>query len=329
MSAAGLRPPFPYFGGKRRFAAAVWDRFGQPDVYAEPFCGSAAVLLARPALTGRREVICDLDGGVSNFWRAIRFGDPEEVARWATWPTIHQDLTARHKWLVDWFAEHRTRLSEDPDYYDTRVAGWWVWGISNWIGGGWCHTVSDKQPAVSTRPGGRRVQAQSTTVHNKRPYVSDRADGARGVQAQTHAARTLVDWFGDLAERLNRVVVLNCDWTAAVTPTVLANTPTGTAKSVAVFLDPPYLTSARSSDLYRSDAAEGPDRAAIDSYEWAVEHGDRYRIAYACHNGDFPAPAGWETLTSPFQGVRTLGRRDREDMVMFSPACRVPQPTLF
>lgn len=43
-----LKAPFPYFGGKRSVAADVWKRLGRPTQYIEPFCGSAAMLLAAP-----------------------------------------------------------------------------------------------------------------------------------------------------------------------------------------------------------------------------------------------------------------------------------------
>ena len=43
-----LAAPFPYFGGKRRAAPAIWRALGDPSGYVEPFAGSAAVLLARP-----------------------------------------------------------------------------------------------------------------------------------------------------------------------------------------------------------------------------------------------------------------------------------------
>ena len=33
----GLLAPFPWWGGKRRVAARVWERFGNPGVYVEPF----------------------------------------------------------------------------------------------------------------------------------------------------------------------------------------------------------------------------------------------------------------------------------------------------
>ena len=43
-----LKAPFPYFGGKLRVAAQVWERFGDAPNYVEPFAGSLAVLLGRP-----------------------------------------------------------------------------------------------------------------------------------------------------------------------------------------------------------------------------------------------------------------------------------------
>ena len=49
-----LQAPFPYFGGKRRAASQVWQALGDPG-YVEPFAGSAAVLLGRPTVKGRRE----------------------------------------------------------------------------------------------------------------------------------------------------------------------------------------------------------------------------------------------------------------------------------
>lgn len=79
-----LRAPFYYFGGKSRAASQVWEALGNPDHYIEPFCGSAAVLLARPN-KDRLETINDADGMVANFWRASRL-KPEEVAHHLDWP---------------------------------------------------------------------------------------------------------------------------------------------------------------------------------------------------------------------------------------------------
>jgi hypothetical protein len=48
------------------------------------------------------------------------------------------DLIARHLWLVNEGRERIARMEADPDFFDAKVAGWWVWGINAWIGSGWC-----------------------------------------------------------------------------------------------------------------------------------------------------------------------------------------------
>ena len=350
-------PPSPWYGGKRRWAASIWSKLGEPGVYAEPFAGSLAVLLHRRQPCAR-EIVCDTDGLLCNFWRGLR-ADPEAVAYWAAWPTIHQDLTARHTWLRDWRAEHGGEVERDPDFYDPKVAGWWVWGLSNWIGGGWCmqrNAGNTSRPQVTCH--GEGVQAQRGP-HDKRPHVQNHGSSGYGVQAQrgvpgqipnvpANGTQGGVDarrpgtgdildgsrwapWFAALAKRLERVVVLNRSWESAVTPTLLQQTPSAPKPPVAIFLDPPYLTHDRDQTIYHGDEhADAVARAALD---WATgpinadrpelgTHGDHYRIAYACGAGHFDVPPGWQSETLNFAGVRDETRRDAQrDMVMFSPAC--------
>ena len=406
-----LRAPFPYYG-KGRWASSVWTRLGSPGVFVEPFLGSGAVLLAKPGGAAPREVVCDTNGHIANFYRALT-ADPDEVARWADWPTIHQDLTARHRWLLKWGAEHAERLSDDPEWYDPQAAGWWVWGISSWIGHGWC----DNPNLVAQRPqmrdktggqgvqiqrklpgdqrphcggphgegGGAGVQIQRTTlpvgdkmpnpggttgqgvqiqrkrmpVEDKRPRVNERGGqgcqiqrvgvpweqvpsmpahgGHLGVSVQTKrdgevlTGERLRPWFRALAQRLARVIVLNRSWESAVTDSVLQQTPSSPKPVVAVFMDPPYKTTGgRSTGLYVGDRAGISDDVATASYEWAVEHGAKYRIAYACHAGDFPVPDGWEIESRGFSGHRDAKKKaESQDCVMFSPACVQAQGSLF
>lgn len=131
------RAPFPWFGGKRRVAEVVWRAFGAdcPN-YIEPFAGSLAVLLGRPGGAGKIETVNDRDRYLANFWRAVSAA-PELVAEAANWPVNEADLHARHKWLVNQ-VEFCDRMHTDPDFYDVKIAGWWVWGICMWIGAGWC-----------------------------------------------------------------------------------------------------------------------------------------------------------------------------------------------
>ena len=77
-----LDAPFPWFGGKRKVAEIVWDRFGPVDNYIEPFFGSGAVLLGRPQVQGV-ETANDKDGFVANVWRSM-IHSPAEVAKWVS-----------------------------------------------------------------------------------------------------------------------------------------------------------------------------------------------------------------------------------------------------
>ena len=199
--------PFPYFGGKRRIAADVWARLGQPKQYIEPFCGSAAMLLAAPR-PASLEVVSDTNGFIANFWRAVKH-QPGAVAEWADYPVSHVDLGARHGWLVRQREQLAASLA-DPDWPgDAKVAGWWLWGQCAWIGSGWCE-------------GGGRS--------GKVPHVGD---AGRGVHLWTSSGRVAWRWLHELAGRLERVRVLHGDWSRCL------NHHYG-GPNTAVFLDPPY-----------------------------------------------------------------------------------------
>lgn len=182
-----LRAPFPWFGGKRRVADVVWRAFGAvcPN-YVEPFAGSLAVLLGRPGGAGKIETVNDRDRYLANFWRAV-VAEPEAVAAHADWPVNEADLHARHKWLVNQ-AEFRERMHADPDFYDVKIAGWWVWGICCWIGGSWCVEANNpKHPRLDGIGKGvhsGRGHRQSASDHQKRPQLDGTSPG-RGVHSDT------------------------------------------------------------------------------------------------------------------------------------------------
>lgn len=172
-----LKAPFPYFGGKSGAASLVWERFGNTPNYVEPFAGSLAVLLARPHAP-KTETINDLDGLLSNAWRAIR-ADPDAVAYYADQPVVEVDLHARHTLLVNARETITARLMADPDYYDAKLAGFWVWGACNWIGSGWC----DGSGPWVVRDGllVKRERAELAGVARKLPHLGD---GGKGVSKQ-------------------------------------------------------------------------------------------------------------------------------------------------
>jgi hypothetical protein len=132
-----LRAPFPWFGAKSRVAEVIWRAF-DPAVpnLVDPFCGSLATLLLRPGGAGKIETVNDADGLLVNFWRSVQI-DPRETAKWVDWPISEIDVHARHAWLLERKPALRDLLAEDPEAHDPKAAGWWVWGLCQWIGGGW------------------------------------------------------------------------------------------------------------------------------------------------------------------------------------------------
>jgi hypothetical protein len=131
-----LKSPFVWFGGKRTVANVIWGALGNVEHYVDPFFGSGAALLARPHLA-KCETINDADGLLANFWRAVSIA-PDDVASHAAHPVNEADLHARHLWLVNAKPGITERLMADPDWFDAKAAGWWVWGVNCWIGSGWC-----------------------------------------------------------------------------------------------------------------------------------------------------------------------------------------------
>lgn len=285
-----LKSPFPYFGGKSRIAHEVWARFGDVPNYVEPFAGSLAVLLARPTLP-RNETVNDIDCFLTNFWRALR-NDPDGVAKWADYPVSEIDLHARHRWLVDQ-KDFIEAMRSDPDYYDVKIAGWWVWGICAWIGKGWCGNSQSKQlPSISR--------------------------GGRGMHRI--GIDNLYNYFAALSARLRRVCVCCGDWMR-----VCGYTPTTHIGTTAVFLDPPYgKDSGRNDGGYAFEA----DDVTRDVHAWCVENQDnpKLRIALCGYEGEYDLP-GWECLawkaTGGYgnQGNGAGRANSHRERVWFSPHC--------
>ncbi|WP_163869543.1 DNA adenine methylase [Myxococcus eversor] len=184
-----LRAPFPWFGGKSRAAHLVWEAFGDVANYVEPFAGSLAVLLARPTPPGV-ETVNDRDTYLANFWRALRAA-PDEVASHTDWPVNEADLHARHRWLVAQ-GDFRQRMRADPEYFDARVAGWWVWGLCQWIGSGWCAQPSwEAQEAA----GAEKTCGIATSEYSKRPMLDKPGRGVHQLSVrETQDARLRDLW---------------------------------------------------------------------------------------------------------------------------------------
>lgn len=187
---SGLRSPYPWQGGKSRAAPAMWQALGPGIVnLVIPFFGSGAELLGRPGGPGKIETVNDLDGAIPNFWRAVA-AVPEEVASWCDYPVSELDLHARHAWLVGRLEEMAEQLRADPHYYDAKVAGWWVWGICQWIGTGWCGGIKHGEP----RPNLNSGQGVHAPSNHKRPDIALNGSGVssgKGVHSPSLGTREL------------------------------------------------------------------------------------------------------------------------------------------
>lgn len=327
----------------------MWRAFGDLPNYVEPFFGSGAVLLGRPGGAGKIETINDIDAQVCNFWRSIQYA-PDRVAETCDWPVNETDLHARHRDLVAHMSNLRARLEDDPCYCEPATAGWWVWGICQWIGGGWCGGVSRGRPRPNTaadqgvhlvrkRPGvgaGVVVPANwnvpphlssENGVHKTRmPDLGNGlGSGGKGVHSAENtklpaignnrgifgvAAPPCQEWFRALAQRLRRVRVCCGDWQRVLGPGTL-----GKGKNVG----------GRRPCAVFFDAPYPHDRRDVGLYtqdgmelwfqvrDWAVEHGDDpdLRIAVCGYEGDFGDHAGWTEYA--WRGARGYSSKENDN----------------
>ena len=316
-----LQAPFPYFGGKSTVARLVWQRLGNVANYVEPFFGSGAVLLARPNV-GRIETVNDKDRYVANFWRAVK-NDPEAVAHWLDWPVNECDLFARHLWLVNDGIKIIERCDQDPDFFDAKVAGWWCWGLCQWIGSGWCSGDGPwkRNDDDSQRP---HLGDSGKGVNRTRPHLSASGMGVNRSIIENDVGRTevLVRWMTSLANRFRNVRVCCGDWSRVCGPSV-----TTRLGMTGLFIDPPYSTAAnRLEGLYNQDSLT----VAHDAREWAVNAGrdPLIRIVFAGYEDEHQFPSDWHKekwKAKGGYGTQAKQGRGREnsyrEVLWFSPHC--------
>lgn len=297
-----IQSPFVWFGGKKKVAHLVWEALGNVEHYVEPFFGSGAVLLRRPH-AANCETVNDADGLLSNFWRAVR-ADPGAVAYHAANPVNEADLHARHLWLVNAKAGLTDKLMADPEHFDAKSAGWWVWGVNSWIGGGFCsgdgpwRNINGVFSKGDTGQGVKRqlphLGSTGQGVNRQLPHLGDREIFLNG-------------WFGQLSERLHGVRVACGDWSRVCGPSVLRSAGGITG----VFLDPPYSRDMRT-DVYANESD-----CAADVLQWCMENGTdkNLRIVLAGYDGEHNklTSQGWRQVEWRAAGGYGGGKGGRGD----------------
>jgi hypothetical protein len=335
----------------------VWEALGDVPNYVEPFCGSAAVLLARPSDHRIRfETANDYDAMISNFYRAVA-ADPAGVAEHCDYPVFEADLHARHQHLTDLLRrEWRDRMLREPHLFDAKVAGWWCWGLCAWIGSDWCAVRGDDDPDARLSQRVPHLSSMGQGVHGERltrkmPSVGSsgvhagslsrripsvaalrgvHADQAGGGQESEDGEGGLYALFARLQRRLRRVQVACGSWERVLTPTVTWKRAT----PVGVFLDPPY-----GHGKMEYSAGGNVDTGIADRVRaWAIENGDdpRMRIVLAGYEGQHEMPGDWRVVEWKAQGGYGGGKggeadaNSHKETLWCSPHCLgARQPTLF
>lgn len=311
-----LVAPFPYFGGKRRAASIIWDALGDPGGYVEPFAGSAAALLVRPAFSGKRvETLNDADGWLVNAWRSIQLS-PDEVARHCEWPVTEIDYHARLAWLqARRDADLVAWLEGDPEHHDAKAAAWWLYVCACGIGDPW-----GPGPWRVVDGHLRKVGDAGQGVNRELPHLGP----PRGTLRENNGT-PLMAYMRALAERLRDVRITCGDWARVVTPSAIRATRGGDG-SVGILLDPPYTTGG---DLYGHVDAD-VSHAVRD---WCVTADASLRIVLCGFEDDHDAllAHGWRKVQGKAgsgSGYSTDTKAHKRERLWLSPACRGAQMEL-
>jgi DNA adenine methylase len=167
----GLDSPLKWHGGKSYLASRIVALFPEHTHYVEPYFGGGSVLLSRNP-EGVSEVVNDLNGGLTNFWKVLRDeGDFERFRR----------LVEATPFNESDFVESEVMLEFPPA---DKVM--WAWAFF-----------------VACR------QSLAGRMDSFAPLSRTRT--RRGMNEQASAWLTAVEWLPAVHARLKRVVILNHD----------------------------------------------------------------------------------------------------------------------
>lgn len=192
MSDMKLKCLSPWFGSKRTLAPRIVAELGPHRAYWEPFCGSMAVLLAKPAAS--METVNDLHGDLVNLARTVkhRTAGPElyrRLRRVMLDSAIHQDAAAVLRARPDYVASNSADIDRAEAYF---IAAWF--GRNGLAGtscynAGFCvrytknggHAAKRFTSAVDSIPAWRRRMRNVTILHLDAFALMERIEDAPGV----------------------------------------------------------------------------------------------------------------------------------------------------
>lgn len=191
----------PWFGSKRTLAPRIVAELGEHRAYWEPFCGSMAVLLAKPPAT--METVNDLHGDLVNLARVVQHPThgPTLYRRlrrvWMS-ETLHQEAAARFRERGNASAGELPDVDRAADYM-----------LCAWLG---------------------RNGVAGTHSYNQGFCVRYTKNGGHGAKRWAGAVDSIPAW----GRRLRGVTILSRDAFDLIEK--IEDAP-----GVAIYCDPPYL----------------------------------------------------------------------------------------
>lgn len=221
-----VRSIVPWFGGKRSLASQIVAELGPHAQYFEPFCGSMAVLLAKPP--AKQETVNDLHGDLVNLARVLQMESSahqlyEMLQRTLVCETILQD--ARQE-LEHGDGPPLTDLAcMAPTTHACIDRAYWYF-VASWMGRNGAAGMERTEFQLAVR----------WTAGGGSPTVRWRS-----------AIESLPGWH----QRLTNVVILQRD-AFAIIPKF------EDAEHTAIYVDPPYVAESRSHGRYKHDFDSRP-----------------------------------------------------------------------
>lgn len=191
----------PWFGSKRTLAPRIVAALGTHRVYWEPFCGSCAVLFAKPPCI--METVNDLHGDLINLARVVQHDDLaphlfEKMAR-----------TLIHEAVMDECAERFRDRRNAPADDDPDLDRAYDYIVSTWLG---------------------RNGVAGTHSYNQGFCVRYTANGGHAAKRFLSVWRSIPAWW----RRLRNVTILNRNARELIARI-------DDAPGTAIYLDPPYV----------------------------------------------------------------------------------------
>ncbi len=245
----------PWFGGKRGMAPEIVRQIGGHRYYFEPFCGSLAVLFAKPKSS--HEVVCDLHLDVANLARVLQYED-QAVSLY--------DWLQRTLFCEALFAKSLERLKGEPtDGPVAELQRAYDFFVVSWMG---------------------RGGDSGTTLGRQGPQMAMRwtQNGGPGAVRFRSAIESIPAWH----DRLRNVQIL-CRDAFGVLPKI-SDEP-----GVAIYADPPYPPETLRGDArYEHDFEAKPDDLQMlvgrtddhESLAYELRRFEHARVVVSCYDCD-------------------------------------------